>query len=214
MKKLLFLAAFFLAIGSYGGIAVTNAQTMTSTDVMASSSTATATATLEQQLQVAQATLVNLEMQAGSVPVGDNGTSSAMMTVTATPTTAEPSMVVTPSTSGQLTAAEISSFEGTLTTLVETLGQLNATLGGNSSLTAAQDQAVQSTLNNMASTLVAMTNTINADMSANNAPVAMGPGPAQIPNNGVGQNIAGIACFTRSDGNQHCYGANGSSSNA
>lgn len=167
MKKLLFLAALVLAIGSYGGhINPAHAQTLTPAQ----------TAALQQQLQVAKATLANLEMQAGAVPAGDNG----MSTVAQPATTTQPA-------AGQLSQAEISSFQGTLNALATTLSQLNTSLATNSTLTPAQEQAVQSTLNGMQSTLVAMANTVSGSNTASgNVPPTVAGTPSQ--STGLAQN--------------------------
>lgn len=66
MKKLLFFAGLMVAVGSIGGtIATVHAQT-------APTLTLSQTAAIEQQLDVAKATLVNLEQQTGMIPAGDS----------------------------------------------------------------------------------------------------------------------------------------------
>jgi len=80
MKRLLFFAALIVAIGSIGGnILTAHAQTAPTTTTMSSLTPAQITA-LKQQLQVAQATLINLEMQNGIATPADAGTPSAIPT--------------------------------------------------------------------------------------------------------------------------------------
>ncbi len=80
MKRLLFFAALIVAIGSIGGNMLTahaqTAPTVTMTTV--SSLTPAQIAAIKQQLQVAQATLINLEMQNGIATPTDAGTPSAI----------------------------------------------------------------------------------------------------------------------------------------
>lgn len=144
------------------------APTVTATAM--SSLTPTQIAALKQQLQVAQATLVNLEMQNGIVASADAGTPSA------TPTSiagigAQGATAIT-----GLSAIQISAFKTTLSTLAATLSQLNASVVVNSTLTPSQETAVQSTLNGMQDTLVAMATEIangsNNSPETNNAPIA------------------------------------------
>jgi Meckel syndrome type 1 protein len=172
MKRLLFFAALIVAIGSIGGNMLTaHAQTLTPSQAAA----------LQQQLDVAKATLANLEMQAGAVSPADAGT----------PSTVPPSIAGTDSQSVTpvaiaptgLSADQISAFETTLNTLSATLAQLNASVATNSTLTPSQETAVQATLNGMQGTLVAIATDITnggTNAIANSAPVAATQ-PASAP---------------------------------
>jgi hypothetical protein len=152
MKRLLLYVALIVAIGSIGGnILTTHAQTTT--------------AELQQQLDVAKATLANLEMQAGTVPPTDSG---APATVSQTAGTG-------------LTAEQVAEFSATLNTLAASLTQLGATVSTNTTLTPSQTVAVATTLNGMQNTLLAMANTIaTANSVPNTAPVASAK-PASSP---------------------------------
>ena len=75
--------------------------------------TTTNTATLQQQLDDAKAQLVQLQMQAGEVPVGDTG---------ATTQPAQPVVTVSPSAPAMtLSAADISEMDSALTALANLL---------------------------------------------------------------------------------------------
>jgi hypothetical protein len=170
MKKILFFAVLAVALAGYGVHAgIANAQTVTSSG--------TNSATLEQQLQVAKATLVNLEMQQGMIPQGDD-----QLGGNATPSVTQAQPQQTQTTSG-LSRNEISAFENTLATLVETLSQLNASLIANPNMTASQTTAVATTLGGMKSTLVAMAATISADEAA--SPIAMAAPVTSVPTTGM-----------------------------
>jgi hypothetical protein len=190
MKKLLIFAALVVAIGSYGGhIGTAHADTLTPSQ----------TAALQQQLQVAKATLVNLEMEAGMVPAGDNGTSTVTAPVMAVPVAAPTPTVMAPSATTGLSASQVSAFEGTLSTLAATLMQLNTSIAATSAtLSATQQQAVQTTLNGMQGTLVAMANTIKTDESANNSAVNTAPVAMANPSSGSTANGSGLAQNTPS----------------
>jgi len=162
MKRLFFFAAFVLAIGSYGGhISPAHAQTLTSSD----------TASLQQQLDVAKATLANLETQAGVTPTGDAGSASTATVVT--PVVATPVAVAQPVTAAapELTAADVATFQNTLSELTATLTQLNASLAASASISPAQQSSVEVTLNGMKGTLVAMANAITASNGVVATPV-------------------------------------------
>jgi hypothetical protein len=172
MKRLLFFAALIVAIGSIGGNTLSaHAQTASTVTATAMSSlTPAQIAALKQQLQVAQATLVNLEMQNGIAASADTGTSSAVPASIAG-NDAQGATVAT-----GLSATQISAFKTTLNTLAATLTQLDASVVSNSALTPSQETAVRVTLNGMQGTLVAMaTDIVNGGGSpiANSAPVAV-----------------------------------------
>jgi hypothetical protein len=163
MKKILFFAVLAVALAGYGmhTAGVAHAQT---------TSSQTDNAAMEQQLQVAKATLINLEMQEGITPQGDDQLgSSATPPVTQT----QPAQTTT-----GLSVSQISAFENVLTSLLGTLSQLNATLGANPNMSTSQLAAIQSTLGGMQTTLVAMANQIATDETA--SPVAMTT-PANTP---------------------------------
>ncbi len=171
MKRLLFFAALIVAIGSIGGNMLTaHAQTAPTL----SSLTPAQIAALQQQLQVAQATLVNLEMQNGIATPTDAGTPSAIPMSIAGTGSQEVTPVVA-ATMG-LSASQINAFKTTLSALATTLAQLDASLATNTTLTPSQETAVQTTLNGMQGTLVAMANDIangGSNPVANSAPIAV-----------------------------------------
>jgi hypothetical protein len=149
------------------------------------------TVALQQQLDMAKATLANLEMQAGKVPPADAGTPNAIPASIAGTGSQGAVAVATPSSG--LSAAQIGAFKGTLSTLAATLSQLNASLAANTTLSASQEAAVQTTLNGMRGTLVAMATTIangsNSNIAASvpaSAPVAVKqPSTAPVAVNSV-----------------------------
>ncbi|MGD1003383.1 MAG: hypothetical protein ABR884_02295 [Minisyncoccia bacterium] len=173
MKKLLFFAALIVAIGSIGGNMVAHAQTLTPAQ----------TAAIQQQLDVANATLANLEMQAGIVPPVDAGTPNTIPASIAGTGSQSATPVVVAAATTELSAAQISAFKTTLSALAATLTQLDASLATNTTLTPSQETAVQATLNGMQGTLVAMANDVaNSGNSpvANSAPIAATQ-PASAP---------------------------------
>jgi hypothetical protein len=148
------------------------APTVTMTTV--SSLTPAQIAAIKQQLQVAQATLINLEMQNGIATPTDAGTPSAIPTSIAG-TGSQNSPVATAVVTG-LSASQISAFKTTLGALSATLSQLSASLATNMTLAPSQETAIQATLNGMQGTLVAMaTDVANGDNNpaANSAPIAV-----------------------------------------
>jgi len=171
MKKIFFFAVLAVALAGFGmHMGIAQAQTANA-------------ASLQQQLDVAKATLVNLEMQKGIIPQGDDQLGNGVA----------PSAVQSPATTMQttsgLSASQISAFQDTLTTLAATLSQLNASLSANPNMTANQEAAVATTLTGMKSTLVAMAATISAGevtspiamaAPATSAPVAVGSAPTQV----------------------------------
>ena len=140
-------------MAGYGvNMGIANAQTLTSSQV--------SNAALEQELDVAKATLINLEMQEGLVPQGDDQLGGS-----AAPAVAQTQPTQTQATTG-LSVSQISAFENTLATLVGTLSQLNATLNANPNMDASQIAAIETTLNGMQGTVVAMANGIATDEAA------------------------------------------------
>lgn len=118
---------------------------------VAATATSVDNAALEQQLQVAKATLINLEMQNGMTPAaGDNQITPG---TTAQPVTA---------TSG-LSASEVSYFNGVLSQLTSSLSELEATIVANPNMDSAQIASISATLGGMKTSLVSMTNEIAQD---------------------------------------------------
>jgi hypothetical protein len=174
MKKLLFFAALIVAIGSIGGnMLIAHAQTApTATTV--SSLTPAQIAALKQQLQVAQATLINLEMQNGIATPADAGTPNTIPASIAGTAAQGATPVVAVATG--LSASQINAFKTTLSTLAATLTQLDTSLAANMTLTPSQETAVQATLNGMQGTLVVMATDIangGNNPVANSAPIAI-----------------------------------------
>lgn len=159
MKKYFFFAVLAVALAGFGMHAsIASAQTVTSSP--------SDNAAMQQELQVAKATLINLEMQEGVIPQGDDQLSS-----NAAPT-------VTSSGTG-LSASQISAYEDTLATLVGTLSQLNATLSANPNMSTSQLATIETTLSGMQGTVSAMVSSIAANEAANTSPIAMTtPAPA------------------------------------
>lgn len=137
MKKIIFfavLAVAFAGLGMQAGLV--HAQTSD-------------TASLQQQLDVAKATLVNMEMNAGMVPQGDDQLSAG--------TAAAPSASVTPSAPATgLSASQISYFDGVLTQMAGMLSQLNTAIAANPNMSQTQISAIASTLGTMKVTVSAI----------------------------------------------------------
>ncbi|HEY5220660.1 MAG TPA: hypothetical protein VIJ29_00710 [Candidatus Paceibacterota bacterium] len=174
MKRLLILAGLIVAIVvSFGGNSlVAHAQTAATTQTL----TPAQTAALQQELDVANATLANLEMQAGVVPPADAGTPSVIpASIAGTGTQGGTAVATAPAASTGLSASQVSAFQGTLNTLATALTQLSASVAANTTLTPSQDAAVATTLNGMQGTLVAMANTIATAGNSASAPVAITP---------------------------------------
>jgi hypothetical protein len=154
MKKIFFFAVLAVALAGFGmQTGTVHAQSMTTTGAQVSN------AQLEQELQVAKATLVNLEMQQGVIPAGDSEMTSG--------TTEQPVAVAQPTTSG-LTPTEVSYFNGILSQLTSSLGQLEATIVANPNLNTTQLASISTALNGMKGTLLAMTTQIAQDENISN----------------------------------------------
>ncbi len=155
MKKTLFFAVLAFAFAGFGLQAgIVHAQTTDNT------------ASLQQQLDVAKATLVNLEMKAGMVPQGDNQLAEGVTG------TAQPAVSAVPATTG-LTASEIGYFDGVLNQLSNMLSELSAAVAANPNMSQAQVAAIASTLGSMTKTVSAVANQIALDEQGNGAPIAM-----------------------------------------
>jgi hypothetical protein len=147
MKKLFFFATLTLVLAGFGmQTGTVHAQTLT-TNAAPISNTA-----LEQELQVAKATLVNLEMQQGMIPAGEG-------------------QITTGATAAGLTPTEVDYFTGLLSRLTSSLSQLEATVAANPNMNATQVASISSTLGGMKGTLLAMTTQIAQD--ENGSPIAM-----------------------------------------
>lgn len=144
MKKYFFFAALAIVLAGAGmmhAVAPAHAQTMTTTASPADR------AALQQQLDVAKATLINLEMQHGINPT--SGDSQLGVNNEATAQTVAPAATA-------LTASQVSAFQNTLSALAATLGNLSNSLGANPNLTASQNAAIAATLSGMKDTLGSM----------------------------------------------------------
>jgi hypothetical protein len=147
VKKILIFTALAVAIMSFGGsTGKAHAATLSPAEA----------AVLSQQLDVAKATLINLEMNAGKVPQGDDSLAGTSVVATQ-PTVAvsQPAQVGT-----KLSAADAASYSATLDALATSLQGLNASISAHPNMTAAQTQGVVATLSGMQNTLVAMGNSI------------------------------------------------------
>jgi hypothetical protein len=136
MKKKLIIAALFAAVAmaSYGGNAlVTHAQTAPSN-----------TAALQQQLDDAKAQLIQLEMQAGQVPAGDNGTATAQPTVVSSAPTVT------------LSAADISEMNTALTALAGVLTNLQTQIAENPQFVTTNGPAVIGALQGISNTIASI----------------------------------------------------------
>lgn len=188
MKRLLFFAALIVTIGSFGGhIIAVHAETISGQTL-----TSTQTATLQQQLDVAKATLAQLEMQAGIVPPTDAGTPTTIPSSIAGASSSQTSATV--ATNSGLSANQITAFASTLSTLSAALTQLNTSLAVNATLAPSQAAAVATTLNGMRNTLVAMANTIaTANNLPSSAPIATTqPGGTVAVNNTPATTVAPV----------------------
>jgi hypothetical protein len=159
MKKLLLFAVVAFAIMSFGThIGLVHAQTANPT---------VSTATLEQELQVAKATLVNLEMEAGMVPQGDAGLPSGSTVAPAAPAAA-----------AQLSAPDRVALSSALGSLVSALSSFNATIAANPQAVTSHQAAIASVLSGMQSTLVAMNSAVqNGSFPGSGSVAAVTPAP-------------------------------------
>ncbi len=164
-------------------VGIAHAQTATGTSQL----TPAETAALEQQLSVAKAQLVNLEMQAGMIPSGDSGSSAIPAANQPAGTGAAPSAAA-PSVSNGLTSVQVSAMNSALGTLSTMLSQLSASVAAETSLTATQQSQVAATLGSMKDTLVAIAGTINgaATPGVQNSGTAVSGASAPIAQQSVG----------------------------
>jgi hypothetical protein len=157
MKKLFFFAVLAVALAGFGmQTGIVHAQSMTTAAPVSN-------AQLEQELQVAKATLINLEMQQGSIPAGDDQIAAG----TGTGAIAQPVAIAQPSTNG-LTPAEVGYFTGLLSQLTSSLSQLEATLVANPNMNSTQVASISTMLGGMQSTLLAMSTQIAQDENGSN----------------------------------------------
>jgi hypothetical protein len=158
MKKLFFFAVVTAAVAMFGvRTGIVHAQTVTTNTEN--------TAALQQELDVAKATLINLEMQAGMIPAGDSQLGTG---ATATASTAAPAG--TQVTTG-ISASQAAYFNGVLSQLGTALVDLKATLQANPNMNATQIAAIASTLGSMQGTV----STISGEIAQANqgSPVAV-----------------------------------------
>ncbi|MDR3582731.1 MAG: hypothetical protein P4L67_05650, partial [Candidatus Pacebacteria bacterium] len=149
-----------MAVAMAGFVIPTGAVRAQATDTPATVSTAT----LLQELQVAKATLLNLQMKEGMIPQGDDQTSPG--------TTAQPVTVAqpVPATSG-LTASEIVHFNEILSQLAGSLLQLAQVVNAHPAMTPAQTASIATALNGMKGALLSMSTEIAQDEGG--APIAI-----------------------------------------
>ncbi len=181
MKKIFFFAVLAVAIAGYGmHTGVANAQTT-------GAAAPTDTSTLVQELQVAKATLLNLEMQEGMIPQSDN---QLALGATAQPVAIAQSAQSTQTASG-LSASEISFFSNELAALTNSLSQLNAVVAANPNMSTDQEVSVVATLGSIKDALIAMSTAIARDEQS--APVAVAAPSAGAAGNGIAANKGATA---------------------
>ncbi len=145
MKKLFFFAVVTAAVAMFGvRTGIVHAQTVTTNTEN--------TAALQQELDVAKATLINLELQAGMIPAGDSqlGTGAA---ATATPSGTQGATGIS--------ASQAAYFNGVLSQLGSALVTLRDTLQANPNMNATQISAIASTLGSMQGTVSAISGEIS-----------------------------------------------------
>lgn len=149
--------AVFTAMASYGGTALTYAQTAPSTN----------TASLQQQLDLAKAELSNLEMQAGMIPNGDGGTALAATSIMSDSGTA-----ATPATSNaSLSAADRTEINTALGALANLLVSLQTKIANDPQFLKNNETEVAQSLQVMANTIAL----IGKSLPTQSAAVAMTP---------------------------------------
>ena len=163
MTKKFTIAAIFAAVAmaSYGGSALlANAQVATG------AMTPSQNASLQQQLDNAKAELIQLEMQAGQVPAGDNslpGATTAPVTVTVTP--------AAPTTA--LNSADIAEMDTALTALANMLGTLETRISSNPQFITSNGAAVVSVLQGISNSVASIgTEITGATVAMNNPAIA------------------------------------------
>ena len=168
MKKTIFFAVLAFVLAGFGlQTGTVHAQTAD-------------TAALKQQLDVAHATLVNLEMRAGMIPQGDTQIAEGPTAV---------SQPVQTTASAGLTESQIAYFDGVLTQLGTMLSELNTAVAANPNMNQAQLSAVVATLGTMKDTVSAISTQIAKDEQANASIATISPSaPAAAA--GTGSNAA------------------------
>lgn len=140
MKKTIFFVALFAAIVSFGGkMILTHADDLTPTDKAA----------LQQSLDVMKAKLVNLEMQAGSIPQGDSGTGTSMTQVLVQPdmqASVQPGQMA-------LSAQDTAAIQSALEALKVALVGLQSEVASNPDMATAKGPIVIATLQGIGNTL-------------------------------------------------------------
>ena len=191
MKKTFLLAALAIVAAFGMRTGIVHAQT--------NSSSPANTAALQQQLDVAKATLVNLEMQAGMVPQSDDQLGANVAV------TAQPGQPAAASSAPALSAAQVIYYRGVLAELSASLTTLQATLKANPTMGVSQASAIASTLDTLRGTVssiaLAITGT-NSDLAVNapapSAPATQGNGGTAA--RGTGTAVAQSAPTTTAAG--------------
>jgi len=154
MKKTLIFGSLFIAFAmmSHGGnTLLAHAQTATATTAMP------ANATLQQELDVAKAQLVQLQMEAGQVPAGDSNlpgaTSSAAPMSSIAPTI---TIMPTPNASMMLSATDVSEMNTVLTALTTMLTTLQTKIAQDPQVAVSNGAATVSSLRAIGNTLAAI----------------------------------------------------------
>ncbi len=148
-------------------------------------------AAIEQQLQVAEATLINLEMQNGIPTPADAGTPSTIPASIAGTGLQNAPLATAPAMTG-LSVSEINSFQATLGALSATLSQLNNAVAGNT-LTSSQTASVAATLPGMQGTLAAMATDVTTGGSSAPASAPIAAAKPSAPSTPVAVNTAPAA---------------------
>ncbi|HVO28931.1 MAG TPA: hypothetical protein VMT81_03045 [Candidatus Paceibacterota bacterium] len=152
MKKTMILAALFMAIASYGGNTIpAHAQALTPAQ----------TAALQQQLDVAKAQLVQLEMQQGMVPQGDSALPGAPATTVAP---AAPSAAMT------LSASDLTAIRTALSSLAGALTALQAKIAEDPQLATQNGPAMVAALQGIGNTVAVIGTELTGSNIAMSAP--------------------------------------------
>jgi hypothetical protein len=164
MKKYIVLAAVIVAIVSFGGITAVHAQTLTPAERVA----------MQQSLDVLKAKLVNLQMQQGMVPQGDDQLANNASV------SAAPVMTQT-----QLSADNILALKQTLITFATTLQNLQTRIAQDPQFLTTNQASVLASLQGIATTLATIGTEVQSGNLAATTPSQPSQGIAQTtPNSG------------------------------
>ena len=142
MKKTLILSTLLIVMASYGGSALlANAQSLTPAQ----------TAAIQQQLDVAKAQLVQLEMQEGMIPQGDND-----LPATAAIAATQASAPVQTMAAMTLSASDVVAMNTALTSLTAVLVSLQTKIAQNPQFATTNGQDVISALQGIGNTLASI----------------------------------------------------------